>query len=134
MEHSGPVPYIELDEEQHQLLMELVRANLPSPDGSEATSALLAARGLDPDLTRRALAGMPVGLVRTAAGEIGVTALGAAVFYRAHAEELELLLSRIAQFADIHGGPTRRFADCVRDLAQGALSPEDAETRMGGAP
>ncbi|UED85067.1 hypothetical protein [Streptomyces profundus] len=126
------MPYIELEEEQHQLLRELVRTNLPSPDGSETASALLTARGLDPDLLRRTLAGMPVGLVRTTAGEISVTAFGAAVFYRAEAERLELLLSRIAHFADVHGGAARRFAGCVRDMAQGALPPEDAQNRMDG--
>ncbi|MGW0981516.1 hypothetical protein ACWD33_11850 [Streptomyces xiamenensis] len=128
------MPYIELNEEQHRLLRELVRSNLPSPDGREAASTLLAARGLDPDLIRRTLAALPVGLVRTEAGEISVTALGAAVFYRAEAEELEILLSRIARFADVHGRGAGRLADCVRDMAQGALSPEDAEGLMGGRP
>ncbi|NJQ04595.1 hypothetical protein [Streptomyces lonarensis] len=132
MDHAGPTPYIELDAAQSELLAQLVRADLPAPDGTEASAELLAARGLDPDDFRGTLAGMPLGTVRTADGTTSVTALGAAVHYRARAEQLELLLSRIGGFAARHGTADRRFAACLQEMAQETLTPAEAESRMRG--
>ncbi|MGN5632901.1 hypothetical protein [Streptomyces sp. AC154] len=124
---------MDLTDVQWRLLSELTTAPLRSPGVSTDEAESAAARGID---SKQVLDDVPLlswlKLVERRDGQLGVTALGAAVHYRRLHEMSELRLSEVARLAEAHETTAPQLTLAVRRLAQGAVTFEEAMSGAAG--
>ncbi|WP_232788639.1 hypothetical protein [Streptomyces odonnellii] len=132
MHPTGPLPHVDLTDSQRQLLAHLVSASLPDPGGSGGVAEAVVAYGLDPDQVRADLRSLIwLKFVARDRGRLLATDLGAAVHFRSLYESAEERLSEIARLVEAYKVQAPSLTRCVRRLAQGSISFEEALTSLG---
>ncbi|MEV0036337.1 hypothetical protein [Streptomyces sp. NPDC050804] len=110
-----------------QLLAHLVSASLPDPGGSGGAAEAVVAYGLDPDQVRADLPSLIwLKFVVRDDDRLVATDLGAAVHFRSLYESAEERLSEVARLVEAYEVQAPPLARCVRRLAQGSISFEEA--------
>ncbi|MFJ2173849.1 MULTISPECIES: hypothetical protein [unclassified Streptomyces] len=91
----------------------------------------MVAHGLDPDQVRADLPSLTwLKLITRTHGSLVATDLGTAVHFHALYESSEERLSQVAQLVSAHQTRAPELARCVRRLAEGSLTFEEAAIRL----